>query len=156
MSDGIIEGCPQRLTRARSAEREVNDTCAVVRRIYDAGGHVRYRAASIGVEGADGHDAAPRADACNACAVVGRSGRDPSHVSPVPELVFGAAEETGAAYDLGLEVWMGRIDPGIYDGDRYGGVALGGIPRGRRRDSLRSPLADIAESCRRVSAGVIW
>src|SRR3990172_1412036 len=155
MSDSIVEGCPQGLTGASPAEREVNDTGAVVRRVYDAGCHIRYRAAAIGILDADGHDAAPRADAGDAGAVVGRSGRDPCHVSPMPELVLRAAEETGAAYDLALEVRMGRIDPGIYDGDDYGRIALGDVPSGRRGDGLRGPLGDVAESCRGVNAGVV-
>src|SRR6266550_9277303 len=104
MSDCVLEGCPQRLACAWPAEREVNHTSAVVRRIDDAGCHVRYRAAAIGVQDADGHDAAARANAGDSGAVVGRSGRYPSYVSPMPELVLGAAQEAGAAYYLGLEV----------------------------------------------------
>src|SRR5204863_5504428 len=119
----------------------------VVRGPDDAGDDIAVLAQAIGIQYGDGHDTYTiRADASNAGVVIRDGGDDAGQPGAVAMRIVPAVrtiEDRGARIDVGSEVRMVGVNPGIED--RHGG-GVGGVNRAIDRvpaDLRQGPLGAI-------------
>ena len=134
----------QRFSAAASSQRHADHASAVISRVYDPRRDVGDETAPLVAKHLHGQDAAVRADARDADAIVCGGRGDARDMGSMSETVLDTAHVALLADALRRQVRVEAIDTCIDDSENNTRITERDVPRGGRRDGAGPPLGHIS------------